>query len=94
MVIVNNVNKKEKGWNSMTQNGKGKTWIIIIAILLLLYLIGSCGQEGPSGGSYGSSGKTARCNYCNGTGRVNGESCPWCGGSGRTYDNYFNDALG
>jgi len=40
-----------------------------------------------------SSKKTAKCNYCNGTGRVNGESCPWCGGSGKTYDNGFNDAL-
>jgi len=38
--------------------------------------------------------KTATCNYCNGTGRVDGEACPWCGGSGKTYDNAFNDILG
>lgn len=39
-------------------------------------------------------GKSATCSYCHGTGRADGGKCPWCGGSGKTYDNYFNDILG
>lgn len=51
-----------------------------------------------SGNNYSNSGsssssKTATCNYCHGTGYANGGTCPWCGGSGKTYDNYFNDIL-
>ena len=51
-------------------------------------------SNSSSGSSSSSNQKTATCNYCHGTGKVNGEKCPWCNGSGKTYDNAFNDALG
>ena len=51
-------------------------------------------SSNSSSSSSSSSSKTATCNYCHGTGKVNGEKCPWCNGSGKTYDNDFNDALG
>jgi len=47
-----------------------------------------------SGNSSNDAGKTVKCNYCNGTGRADGGTCPWCNGSGTTYDNAFNDWLG
>ncbi len=51
-------------------------------------------KSGSSSSSSNSSGKTAKCNYCNGTGYADGGKCPWCGGSGKTYDSIFNDLLG
>ena len=51
-------------------------------------------DSSTSSSSSSSSSKTATCNYCHGTGKVNGDKCPWCNGSGKTYDNVFNDALG
>lgn len=51
-------------------------------------------KNGSSSSSSNSSGKTAKCNYCNGTGYADGGKCPWCGGSGKTYDSIFNDLLG
>ena len=50
-------------------------------------------SSSSSNSSY-SSGKTVKCNYCNGTGKADGGTCPWCNGSGMTYDNVFNDLLG
>ena len=47
-----------------------------------------------SSSSSNSLQKTAKCNNCSGTGKVDGGTCPWCNGSGKTYDNMFNGLLG
>ena len=68
-------------------------WECLAFCLVAFFFYGFTNNGGCSS-SGGSSGKTARCNYCSGSGRVSGDKCPWCGGSGTTYDNYFNDILG
>ena len=80
---------------SRKKNGGKRTGIWVIVVIVALMLFSGCG-----GSSYGSSSgnssnqKTAICNYCGGRGKVNGSTCPWCGGSRKTYNNYFNNILG
>ena len=70
--------------------GKGKWWVIAIAVVLVMGMIGSCDGGGSTskGGTGGSSGGY-RCNNCGGDGwdSANGCSCVWCGGDERTSKN-------
>ena len=79
----------------MKKTGKriGALFIAFILVFALFCSLASGDDDSGSSGSKDKGGKTATCNYCHGTGKVKGETCPCCGGSGKTYDNYFNDIL-